>query len=347
MKLRRLLLPAIALALACPSLHAQGLLTPPSGPVAPTMKSLDQIEARTPIQSLPGNGTSQYIISKPGSYYLTGDIAGVSGKSCISIQNTNVTIDLNGFTLTGASGSLIGIDGSSASGEIITNGRITGFPGLGMSLSHFSHAHLENLVVTNCVGGGASIGDNAIVRNCTFQSCGSATAPSVIGYNQCLIDHCVISENPGGDGVQVDYGSIVSNCIVSGNIGSGVVAVGASVRIASNNCMGNEADGIRATTYADIVDCTCSLTGLLNTTTGIGIHLTGTGGRIDHCTTSNNRGRGIVVDGTNAATVVTRNSSTGNTGANYAIPSGNRPALIVTYSAANGYTSGDPLANTQ
>jgi hypothetical protein len=346
MKLHRLLLPAAVFALACPLLHAQGLLTPPGAPV-PTMKSLDQIEARTPVQSLPGNGTSQYVISKSGSYYLTGDIAGASGKSCITIQDANVTIDLNGFTLTGGSNSLMAIDGSTAGGEIVTNGQITGFPGFGISLSLFSHAHLENLVVTNCAGGGASIGESTIVRNCVFQGCGSATAPSVTGNNQCLIDHCVIVENPGGDGIHVDYGSIVSDCIVSGNIGSGVVAVGASVRIASNNCMGNQAEGIRATNYADIVDCTCSLTGLLNTTTAIGIHLTGTGGRIDHCTTSNNRGRGIVIDGTNAATVVTRNSSTGNTAANYSIPSGNRPALIVTYSAATGYTSGDPLANTQ
>jgi hypothetical protein len=41
---------------------AQGSLTPPPGAPAPTMKTLDQIEARTPISSAP------FTISAPGSY---------------------------------------------------------------------------------------------------------------------------------------------------------------------------------------------------------------------------------------------------------------------------------------
>jgi len=45
---------------------AQGSLTPPGAP-APTMKTLDQIEARTPIT----NTTNLVTISQPGSYYLT------------------------------------------------------------------------------------------------------------------------------------------------------------------------------------------------------------------------------------------------------------------------------------
>ena len=43
--------------------RAQGSLTPPGAPAA-TMRSLDQIEPRLPISSLP------FSISQPGSYYL-------------------------------------------------------------------------------------------------------------------------------------------------------------------------------------------------------------------------------------------------------------------------------------
>ena len=60
------LLPALA-ALALVTTHAQGPLTPPPGPVLPTMKTLDQIEPRTPIDAThtPGDATNQFIISQP------------------------------------------------------------------------------------------------------------------------------------------------------------------------------------------------------------------------------------------------------------------------------------------
>src|SRR5882757_10456894 len=52
---------------------AQGSLTPPGAP-APTMKSLDQLEPRTDVLKLSGDGANSYIISQPGSYYLTTNV---------------------------------------------------------------------------------------------------------------------------------------------------------------------------------------------------------------------------------------------------------------------------------
>lgn len=59
------------------------------------------MEARTPVDAAhaPGNATNQFIISQPGSCYLTGNINGVSGKNGILISASGVTIDLNGFNL--------------------------------------------------------------------------------------------------------------------------------------------------------------------------------------------------------------------------------------------------------
>ena len=72
---------------------AQGSLTPPGAPAA-TMKSLDQIEPRTPISSLP------FTISTSGSYYLTTNLFESSGDGII-VTADNVTLDLNGFVLDG------------------------------------------------------------------------------------------------------------------------------------------------------------------------------------------------------------------------------------------------------
>ncbi len=56
------------------------------------MKPLDVVEPRIPISSLP------FTISAGGSYYLTKSLSGAQG---ITITATRVTLDLNGFSLTG------------------------------------------------------------------------------------------------------------------------------------------------------------------------------------------------------------------------------------------------------
>jgi hypothetical protein len=117
----RSLITIYVLAATAASTFAQGSLTP-SGAPTPTMKSLDQVEPRIPIDSThtPGNGSNTFTINSPGSYYLTGNVTGVSGKNGILISVSNVTIDLGGYTLFGASGSLTGItDGGVALMNIV------------------------------------------------------------------------------------------------------------------------------------------------------------------------------------------------------------------------------------
>jgi hypothetical protein len=88
---------------------AQGSLTPPGAP-APTMKTLDQLEARTPISTAP------FTIGTSGSYYLTGNLSVTTGNAIV-INADNVTLDLNGFTLSSTAATDIG------SGVSITNVR--------------------------------------------------------------------------------------------------------------------------------------------------------------------------------------------------------------------------------
>src|SRR5258707_11700836 len=81
---------------------SQGALTPP-GPPGAAMKSLAQVEPGTAISILP------FTITNSGSYYLAGSLSGTSGQSGINVQADNVTLDMNGFTLTGAAGAFHGI----------------------------------------------------------------------------------------------------------------------------------------------------------------------------------------------------------------------------------------------
>src|SRR5437016_303642 len=86
-------------------IFAQGPLTPP-GPPAPTFKTLDQLEPRTPISALPAT------ITASGSYYLTTNLTCTlcgGGTNGITITANDVTLDLMGFALDAFGGSGSGV----------------------------------------------------------------------------------------------------------------------------------------------------------------------------------------------------------------------------------------------
>ncbi len=93
--MNRFSLPVIAaLVFGTGAALGQGSLAP-FGPPAPTMKSLDHIEARTPTSSAP------FTITVAGSYYLTGNVVANASDAGIVIAADDVTADLNGFALAG------------------------------------------------------------------------------------------------------------------------------------------------------------------------------------------------------------------------------------------------------
>ena len=86
----------------------------PSAPPGPTMKTLDEVEPRIPLSPRPQyeigtDPNNLLIITKPGSYYLTGNIIGEPNKNCIRIEANNVTLDLMGYSIMGVPGSKSGI----------------------------------------------------------------------------------------------------------------------------------------------------------------------------------------------------------------------------------------------
>ena len=97
-----------------------GPLSPPGGPVASTGKTLTEVEPRIAVNATntPGTATSLFKITQPGSYYLTGNITGVSGKNGIEIAASGVSLDLTGFDLSGVPGSLDGVNWSAGSTNV-------------------------------------------------------------------------------------------------------------------------------------------------------------------------------------------------------------------------------------
>lgn len=103
---------ALCLVLATKTVFA-GDLTPPSGPVQSTMKTLDQVEPRRPI----GQSDVPVMITEPGSYVLTESLSPTaSGQTAITIVASDVTIDLRGFAIT-----IGGIQPASFSGAQMTD----------------------------------------------------------------------------------------------------------------------------------------------------------------------------------------------------------------------------------
>jgi hypothetical protein len=119
------------------------------------------------------SGGFPYKITEPGSYRLSGNlVVKVANTTAIDIETSNVTLDLNGFSITGPGSSLglYGVADLNADTAIaLRNGTITGFSygiqltGSGGPKDAVTGAIIENLTVLNN-GVGISTGFSSLVR---------------------------------------------------------------------------------------------------------------------------------------------------------------------------------------
>jgi hypothetical protein len=238
---------------------SQGALTPPGAP-APTMKSLDQIEPRTPISFAP------FTISQPGSYYMTTNVTVGSGDA-ITITANNVTLDLNGFTISSTNPIASTDSGILLSGSrtniAIRNGHISsgvtnngagvysgsGF-GFGIIFSGFPlNVRVSGLSVNGCQYDGIYLGyGSAVVESCVVSAVGAYGIQAQSVSDSTAIDcgttaisattanNCIGSVSGGGSGV---YATTANNCYgnSTGN-GNGLYALGNA-----QNCYGSSSSG--------------------------------------------------------------------------------------------------------
>ncbi len=200
---------------------AQGPLAPPGAP-APLMKTLDQVEPRTPVNAVntPGDTNALYVISQSGSYYLTGDVLGVPDKHGIRIDADYVTLDLNGYTLDGVIGSLSGIETSEEFLRALTirNGSVRYWGEYGANVVAGTLILDRVRAEGNTAGGFRQSGNAGLTLNCAAINNGG------IGFevfHAGILDGCVSRNNLQGF-VSRDAGLHASNCEATGNTTYGI-----------------------------------------------------------------------------------------------------------------------------
>jgi hypothetical protein len=230
------------------TLLAQGSLTPP-GPPAPTMKTLAQIEPRTPITNLP------FTISQPGSYYLTTNLSINSGNG-ITVNVGGVTLDLMGFELVGPAGSTgtRGINAGAYGDVVVRHGTVRNWDNA--VLLPGSRSAAEDLRVLGANNIAIQVGDNARVVGCVVSqtSTGGCCGWAIATGNKCLVRDCLVTDN-AADGIRVGSYCVVEDNLVVGNSGAatlfaGIHATGNGNRIDGNHVFANNGDGILVETNA-------------------------------------------------------------------------------------------------
>ncbi len=344
-----------AVALAAPALIVSaafaGSLTPPPGPVAPSMKTLDQVEPRIPLNwtTALGDSTAFFRITQPGSYYFTQSVTGVSGKAGIVVACSNVTIDMRGYTFAGVPGSLecITIPGSGFYNNVtITNGNIVDWGGAGVNLSNGSgrNHRVSNLTVTNCGGAGINVGDSAVVTDCVSSW---NNGPGFGGTSAVTFAHCTAESNKA-HGFYMDGQCTVTDCTADGNLFNGVSA-GSNSLVSNCSLTRNHWHGVEVASRCRVFGNNAAENGYVSGS-GAGVHASGTANRIEgnNCTGADT---GIWVNGT--GNLIHRNTCADNT-SNYSVSSGNAcyvvnaalcPSLISGNSGGVSFGSSDPNAN--
>ncbi|MDB6125339.1 MAG: hypothetical protein JWQ71_4332 [Pedosphaera sp.] len=326
MKLSAITLLALGLFLTLDRSLAQGNLTPASFP-APSMKTLDQIEPRTPISSLP------FSASTSGSYYVTTNLISAVVQSGIIIGADNVTIDLNGFTVDGGFNKTnifgFGItSGSSRTNIYVYNGMIRNWGGGGVYALTIYNSRFENLRLSEN-GVGMYLGSANQVLGCSITGTTAANTKGISVVDGCLIKDCILTTNVFG--IVTGNGCTIMNCTARANA-SGIQT---GFRNIVKGCSVTENTGIGISVGGEclIVDNICNRNG------GTAIAATSTNNRLDGNQVRNNTGIGIQTSA-GAGNVVIRNSSSANSGGNYSPASGVGIAPIQDPSTAT-----NPFAN--
>jgi parallel beta-helix repeat protein len=358
--------------LAGAALVTAGPLNPPAGPVASSMKTMTEVEPRIAINlaNTPGNATALYRITAPGSYYLTGNLQGILGQDVIRIDAANVTLDLNGFTISGGAN---GVYSTTYPQVTVCNGNFTSCGLNGVNITFANYASVRNVNVSN-VGGdgiyagyagtvdnchvntsggvGIRVADYSVVSNSLARACGSNGF--VVGQHAKAAD-CIATGNSGEGFVSSPTGGFFTGCFADSNIMNGFhttgyatlehchsenntlvgFMIGDHTELKSCSAEQNTQQGARAGSYCRIIGNSFNGNSRLGGAYS-GLWIEGSGCRIEENDSTQN-GWGLYVTGT--SNIIVKNNCRGNSAGNYSITGSNEAAPIVTSPGSNGFAT--------
>jgi parallel beta-helix repeat protein len=265
------------------------------------MKTLEQVEPRTPVNATntPGGSFFEFIISQPGSYYLTGDVT-TAKETAIRIAASSVTLDLNGFEIRfgGSGGAESGVEILGARCTV-KNGRISGFfygvrnePGAFDVPGSAAGPTLLHLTLAGNQHGLLIFASGARIEGCTAVNNSSGITTGAAA----LVRNCLASGNAaGGTGISVGAGSNVTHCTASNNGGRGIAGQ-SDVTIESCTAVGNGRDGIAVGDRCVVRSSTANRNGGTSGVLGTGISA-GIRALISGCSADENRDDGIAAQG--------------------------------------------------
>jgi parallel beta-helix repeat protein len=239
----------------------------------PTGKPLAEIEPRVAVndENTPGHSTASFIITKAASYYLSGNVGVGSESVGVLIEASNVTLDLNGFSIIGkdSTTSAAGVAVASGCSDVaVVNGFIAecrhavlGEEADARMLVRNVHARNtqneafflpQQSVVEDCTlvdSGGIVVGDHCRVSRCVVLGGGYV---GIATGGQCVVEDNQVSQVPQ-EGISTRTGSIVEGNVVQ-SCGSGIrVGSGSNTLVRSNDVLNNTGIGLRADTAGNTV----------------------------------------------------------------------------------------------
>lgn len=362
-------------AAACSTAALAGPLTPP-GPPASTMKTIQQAEPRTPI----GQADIPLTINRAGSYYLTENLfpAGLGDPFVIEVIADDVTLDLRGFTIYGATEVTTAQYGvhivNGVQNVVVHNGTISRCVSSGVEAIFADGVAIESLRLTSNGADGARLGSRSRIDGCVAYANGS-DGFTILGAGGVIVN--TVAEANGNDGIDsgastsienctadtngrfgflVAAGSTATNCTAVENGEDGFFTVGGSV-LTGCAAYRNKQSGYRSNERATFIECSAISNDLhgfelsdaatvlncssnSNAVAGYSLGETTNNCRIEGNTATGND-TGFQIFG--SANVVIRNSAGANTTNEFVIAGGNVAGPFVT--AANVAVNTNPGAN--